>query len=32
MLFNADDVVQVGQPFAIIETGEENDESESDTE
>ena len=29
MLFNADDVVQVGQPFAIIETGEENDESET---
>ena len=31
MLFNADDVVQVGQPFAIIETGEENDESEIDS-
>ena len=31
MLFNADDVVQVGKPFAIIETGEENDESEIDS-
>ena len=31
MLFNAEDVVQVGQPFAIIETGEENDESEIDS-